>query len=368
MQATGGLQTGLQDVFRTGYILGPRADAIWFLGLPFLAIAAALAADSWLPFAALAAINVWVTVPHHYATWVRTYAYRPDLERYRTRLVVAPLVLLGVVSLGLSFAPLALFWLIRLWDIQHGLMQQHGFARIYDFKAGTGSESTRRYDLGFHAVMYVNMMIATPLYTQTFWVPAVSSLGVDLSASDVAVVHAASWTAAGAYLVFYVAHVLRSVARGGRVNPLKYLFIGASYFLWYFTAYQTNSVLVWGVAHRLMHGVQYIVMVHAYMQRKHDTDGIEPAATSRMFDRGGLAYFLGAAVFYAAAYQVIVGGSLADFGFGFLSGGEPLGTRHQVPLLVELQILALPEVFQLLHFYVDSFIWKVSDKRVQQSL
>lgn len=368
MQATSGVGAGPSDIFRLGYVLGPRGDAFFFLGLPFLAVAFALAVDHWLPFAVLAAINVWVTVPHHYATWVRTYAYRPDYERFKSRLLAAPLLLLGFVSLGLAFAPLALFWVIRLWDIQHGFMQQHGFARIYDFKAGTGSAATRRFDLGFHAVMYANMMIATPLYTQTFWVPSVSNLGIELTAADISLVHTVSWSVAGAYLVAYVAHVVHSVANGAHVNPLKYLFIAGSYFLWYFTAYQTNSVLVWGVAHRLMHGVQYIVMVHAFMQRKHDSTGIEPAFTSRMFDRGGLAFYVGAGVFYAAAYQLLVGGSLADFGFGFVDGGDPLLTRHEIPVLLQLQILALPEAFQLLHFYVDSFIWKVSDERVQRAL
>ena len=369
MQATGGFQNGFQGVFRTGYILSARADAVWFLGLPFVAIAFALAADSWLPFAALAAINVWVTVPHHYATWVRTYGNRPDFERFRTRLVAGPLLLLGGVVLGIAYAPLALFWVIRLWDIQHGFMQQHGFGRIYDFKGGTGADSTRRFDLGLHAVMYVNMMIATPLYTQTFWVPGVSSLGIALTPEQVGLVHTVSWSLTAAYLVVYTGHLLGSVARGARVNPLKYAFIFASYFLWYFTASQTNSVLVWGIAHRLMHGLQYIVMVHAYMSRQQQSpEARMPEATARMFRRGGLGFFLGSALLYAAAYQLLVGGSLSDFGFGFLPGEQPLGTRHEIPLLVQLQILALPELFQLAHFYFDSFVWKVSDKRVQRAL
>jgi len=61
-----------------GYIRNPRADLAWFVLLPFCAIAVALGFHHWLPYASQAAISVWITVPHHYAPWVRSYGLRED--------------------------------------------------------------------------------------------------------------------------------------------------------------------------------------------------------------------------------------------------------------------------------------------------
>ena len=73
----------LRNMFQTGYILSRRADLVWFLGLPFAAIFMALGAQRWLPFVAVASINLWITVPHHYATWVRTYGMPEDWQRFK---------------------------------------------------------------------------------------------------------------------------------------------------------------------------------------------------------------------------------------------------------------------------------------------
>ena len=56
-----------------GYIRSPRSDLVWFVALPFFAIAIALLFHTSLPYMAQASIAVWVTVPHHYAGWVRGY-------------------------------------------------------------------------------------------------------------------------------------------------------------------------------------------------------------------------------------------------------------------------------------------------------
>ena len=355
--------------FQTGYILNPRADALWFQALPFLAVAFALLAESFLPFAALAALTIWVTIPHHYVTWLRTYGHRPDWERFRERLTIGPIVITGLTLLALVYAPLTLFAVVIVWDVQHGLMQQHGFGRIYDFKAGAGSESTRRFDLALHAAFYVNLYFVSPLFTQTLWVPVLHDWGFAISAAQVAAVQTVSWSIAGAVAIAYVGHLVWCVANGHKLNPLKYVFIFGSYFLWYFTAWQTNSILVWGIAHRTMHGLQYIVMVHSYMRRQADSGGgIEPAVTGSLFAPGRLHWFLGSCVVYALAYQLLVGASLGDFTFGFASGPAAFATVDQTSVITQIRVLLLADIFQLVHFYVDSFIWKVSDKRVQQKL
>ncbi|MDP6701184.1 MAG: hypothetical protein QGH25_16160, partial [Candidatus Latescibacteria bacterium] len=80
-------------VLQTGYIVDRRQDYIWFIGLPFVAVAFALVSGHYLPGAALAAIALWVTIPHHFVTWLRVYGSPAEFARFRDRFVLGPLVL-----------------------------------------------------------------------------------------------------------------------------------------------------------------------------------------------------------------------------------------------------------------------------------
>lgn len=58
--------------WRCGWILDPRRDLGWFLLLPGVAVLVAIGCHHWLPYVALASVNLWITIPHHCSTWVRS--------------------------------------------------------------------------------------------------------------------------------------------------------------------------------------------------------------------------------------------------------------------------------------------------------
>ena len=93
-------------MFRLGYIINPTADLVWFLGLPFLGVAFALACHQWLPAVAAASIGLWVTIPHHWVTWLRTYGLSEDWQRWKPQLIAGPLVIFGMALLGLFAVPM----------------------------------------------------------------------------------------------------------------------------------------------------------------------------------------------------------------------------------------------------------------------
>ena len=254
-------------MFQIGYILSRRGDLIWFIGLPFCAILFALGSQSWLPAVALSSIALWITIPHHFATWVRTYGFSEDWKRWTDRLIIGPLVIFGFTFLGAMSFPLTLYLVSTLWDHQHSIMQQYGFSRIYDFKARAGSSLTGRFDLALNWVLFVNMLVVAPLWS-VIWVRMLHEWRIPVSADSVHLIQSASWIIAIGYLAVYVAHAVWCSHHGHALNPMKYLFLFASYFLWYFTSFNTTYLLVWAVAHRIMHGVQYIVMVYHYLRNK----------------------------------------------------------------------------------------------------
>jgi hypothetical protein len=375
-----------RNMVRCGYILNRRSDWIWFLGLPFLAIAVALACHRWLPVMALASVGLWITMPHHLATWLRTYGLREDWERWKGPLVVGPAVVLGTTLLGMRVAPQTLLGLTLLWDHQHSLMQQHGLARIYDFKARTGGPTTGRFDLLLNWFLYVNMLITAPLFVR-LWGPWLFESSLPLKAEWFVWAQSLSWAATAAFLVAYAVHAIRCARAGHALNPVKYQFIGSSYFLWYFTSWHTDSLLVFGIAHRLMHGVQYIVIVNSYLGRKlenaerpafaGENSARAPAVTlasiGQLFKSHRVLTFIGLGLIYVLLYQLLVLRPFDEFGFGVVNFMGVGPAPHPMPdvtrargydLFAATMIQALP----VTHYYFDSFIWKVSDARVQQGL
>jgi hypothetical protein len=362
-----------RDAFRTGYILNGTADLFWFLGLPFAAVLIALGCQRWLPYVAVASVNLWITVPHHYATWVRTYGMPEVWQRFRERLVVGPIVILLCTIVGLLTAPITLLLLVTAWDHQHSIMQQHGLSRVYDFKAKAGLASTPRYDLALHWVLYSHMFLNAPMFRH-LWVRELHRMDVPISARFLESLVTASWVVLVAYLIVYLAHVVRTIRSGGSVNPIKYAFIGASYFLWYYVAWSTNSILLYAVAHRIMHGVQYIVMVYAFMDRTALRREAASGLWRRMVGEGRLRWFVLGGLVYAAFFQLLIIRPMDEFGFGVVNFAPyPAITQLNLPALdysASYQLWSLTVVYLagVMHYYVDSFIWKVRDPKVQEGL
>jgi hypothetical protein len=259
-------------MFQRGYIVDRWNDYVWFIALPLAAVAFALLAQQKIPGVGLALVAFLVTVPHHFATWLRVYGSRQEFERWRDRLVLGPILLIGLAYGLTGFAPLTLLLIVFLWDHQHSIMQQYGFARIYDFKAKTGAPSTPRFDLYLNWVLFVNMLLVSPLWS-IYWLRLLHEWNLPSGTATVVLVQRVSWAVTIGYVAVYLAHVIRCLHRGYRLNPLKYLFFLTSYFLWYYTSFTTTYLLVFLIAHRIMHGVQYIVMVYSYNRHQVERSG-----------------------------------------------------------------------------------------------
>jgi hypothetical protein len=360
-------------VFRTGYILSRRLDLFWFVALPFLAVLIALGAQAWLSFAVVASVNLWITIPHHYATWVRSYGMPEELERFKTRLIIGPIAIVAFAAAGLVWAPITLTLLVLAWDHQHSIMQQHGFARIYDFKAESGLASTGRIDLALHWLLYGNMAINAPILRH-LWIRELYQMNIRVPVAFVDGLSMAAWVALGGYLVFYARHLWQTASSGHAINPLKYAFIASSYFLWYFTAWHTNSILLYGVAHRIMHGLQYIVMVYFFLDRNAKQGSAKAGLWTRLAGEGRLKWFVLGGGAYALLYQIMLNNPLDEFGFGVVNFAPYQAIpQFDLPNLgfqggYELFSLTMLNVYGMTHYYVDSFIWKVRDKRVQRGL
>jgi len=359
-------------MIRTGYIVDRRNDLIWFLGLPLFALAFALYSQFALSAVAIASIALWIEYPHHFVTFLRTYGLSDDWDRFKDRLIIGPIVIVGVTLGGLMYAPLTITLVMLLWRQQHFLMQLHGFTRIYDFKARTGDASIGKWDLALNWVLYLNMFLASPLFTR-LWARNLTDFGIPINADTVRIVHQCSWAVTAAFAVGYVGHLLRGIKDGYAINPIKYLYLGLSYSMLYIVSWHTASVLVHAVANMIIHGIQYNVIVYWYLRRKFEKEENTTSWIARLVRPGNVVAFVALGVLYAVIYQLLRGGNLDEFGFGLfrfeyasipaLSLG-PMSEQTAFELFAST-LLFLPG---LLHIYFDSFIWRVRETKVQGGL
>lgn len=346
-----------------GYIHTPRTDGLWFIALPFIAVAIALFFHSALPYVAQASIAVWITVPHHYAGWVRGYGLAEDWSRWRTRLIVGPLLLIPTVLFGSAFVPITMALVLMLWDHQHSMMQQYGFARIYDFKAGAGAQRTGRWDFWLGILLYSNMLLTAPLWAE-LWIAELYRWDLALTAPTIRAVQSTSYTLTGLYLVAYAVHVGRSIAAGHRVNPMKYAFVFSSYALWYYVSWQ-DSYLVYLVAHRIMHGLQYMAMVYWYVEKKEEVTGAVPRGIGSL----NVMRFIFFGALYAIVFHLAIGGGVEEMSFGLVSALQSDGaldfTAEQATGFYAATAVSAASVC---HYYLDSYIWKIRESRTQEGL
>ncbi|MFT5443022.1 MAG: hypothetical protein ACI8W3_002067 [Myxococcota bacterium] len=346
-----------------GYIHSPRSDLLWFVALPFIATAIALFFHTSLPYMAEASIAVWITVPHHYAGWMRGYGLGEDWVRWRARLAIAPLILIPSVLYGTAFIPITMAIVLMLWDHQHSLMQQYGFSRIYDFKAGAGAPNTARLDFWLSVVLYSNMLLTAPLWAE-LWIAELYRWNLGMSVAGISQLQSGSLLVTAAYLLFYVVQLQSGVSRGFSINPMKYLFLASSYGLWYFVSWQ-DSFLVYLVAHRIMHGLQYMVMVYWYLDNKAERAQQVP----RFFGRLNAARFIGFGLMYGVLFHLATGGDVSLFGFGLIESlQEDEFLQYSAEKATGFYAATAVSAAAACHYYLDSYIWKVRDPKTQEGL
>lgn len=344
--------TSATAIFRQGYIVDRPNDYVWFLALPFVAVAFALLAQEYIPGDGRALIAFFVTTPHHCATWLRVYGSPREFQRHRERLILGPMLLIAL-AYGLSqLAPFALLLIVFLWDHQHSIMQQYGFSRVYDFKAQTGAPSTPKFDFYFNWIFFVNMLVVSPLWS-VYWLQLLHEWHLPLSTPTVLLVQQISWTITIGYGAVFLGHLIWCIRQGYPLNPLKYLFLLASYFLWYYTSFTTAYLLVFAIAHRIMHGLQYMVMVYFYNRNQVQRDGGDSRLLTYLGKPGHIKAFVFVCAVYALAFELLT--KVEERGVSF--GGN-----------LDLLGYSLISSFALTHYYFDSFIWKVRTPEVQHGL
>ncbi len=337
---------GLADPARA--IIGPRRDAVLLWGAPLIAF---IAVQAWLHgFATLApapvaqgavyalvtAVGV-LTFAHLIAVVPRAYLNPQVFAAYRTRLTVVPVVLLA--ALVLSPTALIVGGIVAvLWDVHHSAMQNFGFARLYDLKAGNPPTLLRGTDLRLNWALYVGPLAAGAALTGHFdhfpqldgtTLAALTSVPGVLDGQHAAI-RSVAILAYLAVLAWTLVDYVRAMRSGYRLPAHKLATMLAT---------GTVSVLAWGfspplvalAAINLYHAVQYFALVWV-------KEGARMTQVGRTRTRAVLAF----------------GAGCATFGIAYAVAGDGPATVWLAPFVA----------CSLLHFWYDGFIWSVRKQQV----
>ena len=351
-----------KDPARSPFIAGRLSDNFWIILSPFVALLVMAAAWRWSGLSDMAVFSILfglIVTGHHMPGWIRAFGEPAVYERHKARLWVSLLAIPALVVLpaiyGLGVVGLTIAAAFDLW---HVAMQQHGFGRIYAAKAGDVARRSARLDLICVLTWYVTVVAWSDSWMEGI-ARSLRKAGLPifdlLSASAWRGIQLALLAVSLVLLTAYVANAV-AVWKTKRIStPNKHLLHLAAFsvLIW---SYQFPSWYRAQSVQNLFHASQYFFMVWIYGNLSIRRDATRPGALYRTLFQsrrgillfGGLValYGVGAYFLYSAGYRLI--GADAD---------------RTMQVIGSIALTSL-----LLHFYVDSFIWKVRSKEVRAAL
>lgn len=328
----------------------PAFDFLLILGVPALTWpVVTLAKDEWgAPL--MSQLILLTATGHYFATFVRAYGDLDLFARFRSRFVVAPIVLLATcVGMFVAGWGAQLMVVVTAWAFWHWLAQAFGFARIYDIKVGSFDARTALLDKALVIAGFVGTATLTDGAVATFGKLALDA-GIALpSGETVAALQTVVGVVVAVVVVAYLGNLVATIAAGRAWSWQKQLMhVTTIGYYWFAFAWLPN-VLIAHVLYELFHDIQYFAITWITCQGRSRRPGV--AAWMRAMFRPT---WLAAAGFVGV--MVALGGVDAFGRHSFATGSS---RDVWIGVFVTLA---------LLHYYYDGFIWKARESALGEDL
>lgn len=332
------------------WLLGRGRDLALIVATPLLILPAMMLARSrWADASIVLFIAAFGQLGHNLPGMMRAYGDRALFERYKTRFIVAPIVLVAVCVLAVVYHLHGLILVTAVWAIWHALMQTHGFARIYDAKAKSFDAPTRWLDFAMTFTWFGGAIILCDQPMTLLLTHFYNSGGPTIPAGALSVVRTVWVVAMSGATVLFLANALRCWWREGRFSGVKHLLLAISIAFYWYAYSGVQNILVGAAMFDLFHDIQYLTIVWVFNRKRAESDAGAGAFTRFVFGRSG------------ALIGVYLGLIMA---FGSLRYVEEYLTAGVLRDLLTGVIATMG----LLHYYYDGFIWKVRDGQVRKTL
>jgi Tfp pilus assembly protein PilF len=331
------------------WIFGPVEDLAFVLATPalILGIFAAARRGAWMD--GLLTFMLVLAMAHYFPGILRAYGDQSLFRRFRVRLIAAPIFLLTVTG---AFAYLNLhiaLLLALLWGQWHWMMQVYGFARIYDAKANHDARTPAWLDRSL-CLLWFGMCVFVINHDLASYLTRFYESGGPRIPPESFLWFRRAWIAITVALsAVYVVRMIRLIKQGGRPNPLKIVFIAVTFIYLSYTAGVMERPLVGLALFESWHDIQYLAIVWIFnLNRNRQTSEAGPVIRFLFQPRAVLI------LLYVAACLA----------FGSLTHAWTLFKDDRVIRVA----ISLVTAIGMLHYYMDSFIWKIRETETGQAL
>ncbi len=331
------------------WIVAPTVDLLLVIGTPLLIFPLLTLAQYFSSSAQITSFAFIWAIGHHLPGMMRAYGDQALFRRFRTRFVVAPLLLLvvGVYSVAAQSSAIPLG--IAIWGWWHYLMQTYGFLRIYDGKVRSVAPLTCGLDQAMCLVWFAGAIVLTDNglfgFLNRFYQAGGFVVSADMIVDVKLGVFAAMVVVTGAFVV----HGLVQLWRGQFPSILKLALMVSTFgYYWYCLATVSNLFVAYALF-EIFHDIQYLTIVWVFNEKRAEKDSRAGAFTRLLFRRQWqlVACYLGLILVY-----------------GLLNHG----TREMVEGPIQKGLLGFFMASTLLHYYYDGFIWKLREAETRTSL
>jgi hypothetical protein len=274
---------------------------------------------------------------------LRAYGDPDEYARNRLQFITIPLCVAPII-LGLILIDSRLLTLIFVWDQYHFIRQHYGFMRIYDVKAGIRNDTDARLDQWLCYSWFLCILAHSGFYGYMY-ADSFYELGIAFPDWLVEGFESGSLAVAGAVGVVYFVRLSLRIARGLPVSWLKLLLFTTNMGVWYFSyVWLSNGFLSYAIS-SLFHCLQYDAFAWYYNRAK--ARSLTPTRSNALFR-----------IIHETRYLWLY--VAAIYSYGLISA---YGTEISV-----VPFLALNTTTGLLHYYFDSFIWRVKRPEFRRHL
>src|SRR2546423_13317346 len=332
------------------WILDRWRDLLLFVGTPVLLIPIFTAAQArWSAQDIFLFVGAFGAMGHHLPGMIRAYGDRALFQRFRSRFVVAPLVLLSVCVWASVYNIQAIQLVAMAWGIWHGMMQTYGFCRIYDAKASGKAAARARTDLALCFAWFLGAVILSPMRFRTCLDlyyesggPLVTP-GLIVGLKYIVIAALALITAAFAWRQW------RDWRDSGVISPIKMTLLVSSIAFWWYCNNGVQNILVGIALFEVFHDVQYLAIVWIYNRARVERDESIGGFMRFVFRRSG------------SLIGVYVGLVLAYGSIALTTSGVSIEAIKHL-------LIGIVTASALLHFYYDGFILKVRETQTRAML
>jgi hypothetical protein len=346
------------------WIRSKSYDLIFILSIPFLCVFLLLLFPNYFSNDANNNALYWfilvvcIDVGHVYSTIFRTYLDKQVIQNNRTLFILSP-ILLYVLSVLLYNVSSLLYWrCLAYLAIFHFIRQQYGFMRLY-----------ARKDIAekWSSILDSITIYAATLYPIIYWHLNGKAQFNWFVSNDLIYINKPELIIFFniVYLIILLLYVCKesySLAFRKSINIPKNLLIIGTIISWYLGIVYFNGDLIFTLFNIACHGIPYFALVWAFGNKRVSKENSLHWIYKVFIPK----YLIGFIVFLIAiAYleELLWDGLVWREHFAVFPTSFILPDLSQYTLLLNfvVPLLAMP---QLLHYFIDGFIWKINKDKL----